>query len=280
MNGTRAIPREPSKSCVVDLAAGAGWCAARARSWFSSQISTKFASRSCCTRLAAQLKIAWWLTRRMLVVLSGASRTTWPRRVSNCRPVRGGHLYLSIPACGVACSTCLSAPKACPKGRRLGHFSNVVLGPVREKAAEPRVGVMAPRPEPNRMAEFGPVGFDHHCHRTVAKRLPGEASIVIFCSSCDPTRRHSGHLPSFMVWTKPSNVLPSSTRRAPLPATACALFTLPGLALTKFLNHEPVPRRPWGNCAWLKPVQPFCVNAQRNTKDSESQRHALIKNYN
>ena len=122
VNGTRAIPREPSKSCVVDLAAGAGWCAARARSWFSSQISTKFTPRSCCTRLAAQLLIAWWSTRRLLVVLSGASRTTWPRRVSNCLPVRGGHLYLSIPACGVACSTCLPAPKACPQGRRLGHF--------------------------------------------------------------------------------------------------------------------------------------------------------------
>ena len=37
-------------------------------------------------------------------------------------------------------------------------------------------GVVAPRPALNRIAEFGRVGFDHHCHHRVVKRLPCEAS--------------------------------------------------------------------------------------------------------
>ena len=86
------------------------------------------------------------------------SYSRWPKRVSNCRV-----LY------------CLSTPKSCQWQRRLGHLSCCPWArPC--KSSNNTNGVMAPRPALNRMAEFGPVGFDHHYHHRVVKRLPCEAS--------------------------------------------------------------------------------------------------------
>ena len=130
------------------------------------------------------------------------------------------------------------------------------------------------------MAEFGPVGFDHHCHRTVAKRLPGEASIVIFCSSFEFNVAPQCALPFVHGLDKAKQRIAKQHTSCTTSCNRMRIVHASWHGLTKFLNHEPVPRRPWGNCAWLKPVHPFYVNAQRNTKDSESQTHALIKNYN
>ena len=53
------------------------------------------------------------------------------------------------------------------------------------------------------------------CHRTEAKRLPCEASIVIFCYPLGSIVAQEWELPLIHGCTKPSDVLPSCIRRAP-----------------------------------------------------------------